>query len=843
MTRTRNSAGGSGESRADGETRAGGGCEDLNRAAAAGGSDWSPPAGWYRGQPETSGSDWCWTLVSVVLIGCLLLPLAALAQDAATADQKSEPDARPVFPELRQPGDDDLFELRDESGRIDPRNKDALAWYMAGLLAQKRGELKQAAEAFERAAQAAPQSAPPLKALALVLLRLGRIPDGMKKAAEAIELDPDDYETRLQLALIFASGNKPLEATEMINAALKSQSLNRKTREFVTLHQVRARLLLAQQQFAAAADSYEVIFEALERPEDFGLSFRDHQALLKDRASGYAMTGTVLLEAGRTEQAIRVFEALNRVESDRPGDHHLLLARALFLQDKLPECEKNLDTYFRTGRRDQGSLTLLQDLYNATSRSGGLIDRLNELSVDVADSGRVRMFVGQILLDQGRTDEAAVVYQKLLDEKGEADAYIGLMRVQIARQDPAGLMETMNRAVRSRIQVEEFLPLAPSVVIHEEFARKLVTACETAWKESPNELNAAVTCFCAEVAGQLEALESEGVLLQATLELNPDRNLAVRVLDRYGMNLLLQNKHAQAARAFAQLTVVPGLLPGQRLMALYRLSQAESFNENYPAALEAIQTAISLGPDIPLLHYQLGWVLVQSEAWEEAEKKLRMVLDQFADDRENSLRTRLLLAGLFAQQSRWNEAISEYQLIVQSEGVDAETKRRCQLGLSNAYVQNGDMASGEKVLEEIYQQSPDDVGVNNDLGYLYADQNKNLEQAEKMIRVAVAAQPDNPAYLDSLGWVLFRLGRLEEAVVELKKASSDPAYRDATILEHLGDVYAAMQQLDEAKATWREALKTEQDSKRRDVAIISRLEGKLGEPSLPEAPEAPEPQP
>ena len=61
------------------------------------------------------------------------------------------------------------------------------------------------------------------------------------------------------------------------------------------------------------------------------------------------------------------------------------------------------------------------------------------------------------------------------------------------------------------------------------------------------------------------------------------------------------------------------------------------------------------------------------------------------------------------------------------------------------------MRKGEQVLEEVLAEDPDDPSVNNDLGYLYADQGKNLEKAEKMIRKAVEAEPDNDAYQDSMG--------------------------------------------------------------------------------------------
>ena len=160
--------------------------------------------------------------------------------------------------------------------------------------------------------------------------------------------------------------------------------------------------------------------------------------------------------------------------------------------------------------------------------------------------------------------------------------------------------------------------------------------------------------------------------------------------------------------------------------------------------------------------------------------------------------------------------------------VEKETIRLAKMGLSNAYVQAGDMAKGEAVLEEIYQEDPADPGVNNDLGYLYADQGKNLEKAEKMIRIAVEAQPDNPAYLDSLGWVLFKQGKNTEALEPLKKANSDPDYQDATLLEHEGDVHLALQNADDAKVLWKKALAVEEKAKSPDQKIIDRLHEKLG---------------
>ena len=72
---------------------------------------------------------------------------------------------------------------------------------------------------------------------------------------------------------------------------------------------------------------------------------------------------------------------------------------------------------------------------------------------------------------------------------------------------------------------------------------------------------------------------------------------------------------------------------------------------------------------------------------------------------------------------------------------DDEVVKRARSGLSTCYVNKGDFTRGEAELEILYRKDPDDATINNDLGYLYADQGKNLEKAEAMIRKALRRSP------------------------------------------------------------------------------------------------------
>ena len=152
---------------------------------------------------------------------------------------------------------------------------------------------------------------------------------------------------------------------------------------------------------------------------------------------------------------------------------------------------------------------------------------------------------------------------------------------------------------------------------------------------------------------------------------------------------------------------------------------------------------------------------------------------------------------ILGRLNRNEEAIALYKgLMERYPNNDAVTKL-ARSGLSNIYINMDEFDKGEAELEALLAKEPDDPGINNDLGYLYADRGKDLEKAEAMVRKAIDESPENAAYLDSLGWVLFKRGKVQEAIEPLEKAARSNL-GDATIHDHLGDVYFRLD--DHAKA-------------------------------------------
>lgn len=140
-----------------------------------------------------------------------------------------------------------------------------------------------------------------------------------------------------------------------------------------------------------------------------------------------------------------------------------------------------------------------------------------------------------------------------------------------------------------------------------------------------------------------------------------------------------------------------------------------------------------------------------------------------------------------------------------------------------------DEAAG--VFFTLLEHDPEDVNVANYLGYMWADAGENLDQAYELISRAVEVDPENPAYLDSLGWVDFRLGRLDEAQRWLRRAIELGGGQDGTVLAHLGEVLLALGMNDEARELLRASLDLGCEHPGLVEELLADLDSDDGDPS------------
>ena len=121
----------------------------------------------------------------------------------------------------------------------------------------------------------------------------------------------------------------------------------------------------------------------------------------------------------------------------------------------------------------------------------------------------------------------------------------------------------------------------------------------------------------------------------------------------------------------------------------------------------------------------------------------------------------------------------------------------------------GRIADAEQDLRTILKGRPDEPQALNALGYILANQGRQLKEAQGYIEQALKAEPDNAMMLDSLGWVLFRQGHAQQALKHLQ--DSYASLPDAEVAAHLGEVLWSLGRKDEARAIWEKARQSSPD--------------------------------
>jgi tetratricopeptide (TPR) repeat protein len=125
--------------------------------------------------------------------------------------------------------------------------------------------------------------------------------------------------------------------------------------------------------------------------------------------------------------------------------------------------------------------------------------------------------------------------------------------------------------------------------------------------------------------------------------------------------------------------------------------------------------------------------------------------------------------------------------------------------------EQGDADGAMATMEQVLAIDPEEPYALNYIGYSWAERGEKLEMALEYIRKALHNKPNDGFILDSLGWVLFKMGRTSEALTELKKAREiEPD--DPTINEHLGDVYHKLGRLEETLIAWERSLELQKNS-------------------------------
>ena len=114
------------------------------------------------------------------------------------------------------------------------------------------------------------------------------------------------------------------------------------------------------------------------------------------------------------------------------------------------------------------------------------------------------------------------------------------------------------------------------------------------------------------------------------------------------------------------------------------------------------------------------------------------------------------------------------------------------------YRELGDNENSDKTFEDILSFDPENLLVRNNYAYYLSIREEKLRKAEELSKYTIEAEPENPTYLDTYGWVLFKLGKIEEAKNYIESAIRNGAYNNSEVLEHYAEIMIKMNKCQEA---------------------------------------------
>jgi tetratricopeptide (TPR) repeat protein len=296
-------------------------------------------------------------------------------------------------------------------------------------------------------------------------------------------------------------------------------------------------------------------------------------------------------------------------------------------------------------------------------------------------------------------------------------------------------------------------------------------------------------------------------------------------------------KEVEASATFYKLYAEHGLklLSGRALSTGYAgLIQLYFDNKKYDEAEKACREFLGIKGDesVERLKPTVIRSLVLTLVKKGNEKEANRILDELIKDLPDNWLNLALRAQVLRETGKVEESAKAYLDVIEKvkadKRFDSEDDRnlymdRYRYVLSGLYVDLNQIDKAAGQLKELLARSPDDPTYNNDLGYIWADHDMNLDEAERLVRKAIEVDrkqrrtgnpdlkplqdKDNAAYLDSLGWVLYKKKKYQEAKRYLEEAVQEEEGKHLEIYDHLGDVHKALGDKAAAVKAWKAGLK------------------------------------
>jgi tetratricopeptide (TPR) repeat protein len=513
--------------------------------------------------------------------------------------------------------------------------------------------------------------------------------------------------------------------------------------------------------------------------------------------------GAILMLDGNYIMAAEEFEKALTYEP-HSRETRISLGECYF---NLREFEKALAVVSAIDIKDGRTWKALATYYRGLNREQEAYDAYRRvIEVDSADADAYWYLV-QLEMQQGQMDSAVALMERLTQVRRTPRMMVELGRLY----HRAGRMEDASELLQKVIDGVYGLPPGEAFELQADLLAQLGRH-----EEATAVLHRGIILFPELVSlreklidAQISSADFEGAAeeLAALLQLRPRPQDYLRMAELYF-------QLGRSLEADSLYKVVADSNPDVYLPHL-RLGQLKMMRGELDSARIHLARAVEIDDEMPDAY--LSWANSYI-----AQDSIRRAID-IAREGEGIAQPRgrlqFFIGVSYSRLHLYDSAIVWLEAALGEE--PAELNVRFSLGA--AYERAGRFTDADTTFQQLIAVDSNHAGALNYLGYMYAEEGIHLDVSLLLIERAVALEPENSAFLDSYAWILYRLDRIDEAAVQIRKAFEFMTIEDPVMYDHYGDILARQGEMKQARDQWAKALELDPENDTIKEKLHSRV--------------------